>query len=138
MAEILTEFNHTMSDITALKIDCEGCEWKLFSSTPLQHFKQILTEFHFSTNLRFGSMQQRMSPLVRTGLGNHSIVFHHTNVGAKRDQPNIPQYIKKAQLKAAPSMDWKGVQLQRGTIANRSTWCCREFTFLRTDLLVIA
>mmetsp|Transcript_6165 Transcript_6165/g.13972 ORF Transcript_6165/g.13972 Transcript_6165/m.13972 type:complete len:122 (+) Transcript_6165:1578-1943(+) len=63
LLEIQKELGHSDTHISALKIDCEGCEWNLFSDMDdhtLSRIGQILTEIHFTTTLRFsGSLAER-------------------------------------------------------------------------------
>jgi hypothetical protein len=103
------------TQITALKVDCEGCEWYLFSTFPLRQFKQIHTELHFSTTLRFDESQLKRMPDVRRALSNFSVAYHSRNYGVLEAQMTLYQPL-----------------LSKGAIPRM---CCREVSFIRNDMI---
>ena len=123
--EIQRELGHLDSQISALKIDCEGCEWNLFATvedSALSRIDQILTEFHFTTTLRFdGNMAARFARPCIENLRRHYDMFHYEeNPGAWYDR-HIDDQIIAAGL---PTIQAEKLKARNGQVFVVNTKAC--------------
>jgi hypothetical protein len=86
---IKREFGH--SHITVMKMDCEGCEWDVYSrmmaGNSVHTIDQLLTEVHFSGSLRFDvNKSAHLVPVFDEMVQKHFVVFKaERNAGFRRD-----------------------------------------------------
>jgi FkbM family methyltransferase len=82
LSTIMTELNHTHLDV--LKIDCEGCEWDVFSSFSKEDLatkvKLLNLEIHFSSLHRIPALQTYLT-LFDIILDSFKIFYRHDNQG---------------------------------------------------------
>jgi hypothetical protein len=61
LMDMMKELGHTGRKLTALKVDCEGCEWESLSAIPAKlwsNIDQMSLELHFSDGLMVNSTEQ--------------------------------------------------------------------------------
>lgn len=100
--EIVDRLGHRGRPIDILKLDCEGCEWSAFLSSPriLEQTKQLLVELHFSQNLGLKTPHD----LTKVGSFYDQVLGHEnarwkllrmvTNMGCRGDDNVLPALSK--------------------------------------------
>ena len=111
--EIRTRLGHERTQLTLLKLDCEGCEWLTLAELDLSAVDQIVAELHFSSSLRFservaGEVVPRFDANVRQQ-GMAAFHFRH-QPGATQDQHVAPSLVRAGMRHAS---------------------CCREVSLMR-------
>jgi hypothetical protein len=99
LPEIQRKLGHSeATEVTVMKIDCEGCEWHLFStlsSGVLQNINQVLTELHFTKSLRFTLEKAiTMAPRMSAALAHFGFFHFDVNLGARYDREVDPQFTR--------------------------------------------
>ena len=115
--EIRARLGHENSQLTLLKLDCEGCEWLTLAELNLSAVDQILAELHFSSSLRFSEhVAGEIVPRFDANLRRHGMAafyFRH-QPGATQDQ-HVPPSLVKAGMRHAS--------------------CCREVSLLHSETI---
>lgn len=133
LSEIRDELGHSEVSISALKINCEGCEWNLFAGTDnhtLSSIGQILTEFHFTTTLRFneGIAKKYVQQCV-DNLAVHFDIFHF----AKNDGAWYDRHIDESI--GIPTIPTKQKTLPDGQIVvTNVARCCSEMSLVNRNV----
>jgi len=132
LLEIQRELGHSEVPISALKIDCEGCEWNLFADMDdhtLSRIGQILTEFHFTTTLRFdGNLAERYAQSCVENLDRHFDLFHFTkNDGAWYDR-HIDEHVASAGIPTISPQEHTTKDGRR--IVTNIAGCCVEMSLV--------
>jgi len=120
--EIIKRLGHEGKTITAMKLDCEGCEWEVFSSIYSQYgesglnmFSQVLTELHFSSTLRFTEVLA-----AKVIHWDHLVEASGLVVYASAVQPGLPR-------------DHAHVPASLVRLGVSPSTCCREVSLMRYD-----
>lgn len=101
-SEIQAEVGHSASTpITVMKIDCEGCEFELFSQFDSTSVEQILTEFHFSDTLRFDLPKAALTGKVLQTLGGYRSFHFSKNPGYPADRHVDPTFVRAGMAQAS-------------------------------------
>lgn len=123
---------HIIFDLILLS-DMVGCEWKLFADIDdkaLSRIDQILTEFHFTTSLRFnGDIAEKYVQKCVDNLKKYYGISHYQeNAGAWYDR-----HIDDGVAAAGIPTTAQSVRMANGKeIVSNTGRCCNEMTFIKS------